>query len=177
MTVRPDILELIEDWTTTPALVLSETQDILAQNRLATAMHSGFEDSSNLAVMTFADPAGAGFYVDWHLAAEAMVAGLRLAQGRRPGDPRLRALVTRLSESSAHFRKLWEAHDVRGRTYQAKRFEHPTVGRLELASQAFDVRGCEGQQLVVYRAEPGSRTADSLILLAGLAAPSLADGA
>ncbi|MDN3054468.1 helix-turn-helix transcriptional regulator [Streptomyces sp. SRF1] len=170
--VRPDVLELVEEWTTTPALVLNETLDVLAQNRLAAAMHSGFADPVNLALMTFGDPAGTGFYTDWHQVAEAVVASLRLAQGRRPHDPRLPELVGRLSASSAHFRELWDAHPVRGRTYEAKRFTHPVVGALELTYQAFDIRGSDGQELLVYRAERGSRTADSLRLLAGLAAPA-----
>lgn len=167
--VRPDVLELIEEWTTTPALVLSETLDILAQNRLARAMHSAFAEASNIAVMTFLDPAGSTFYVEWERAAQATVANLRLAQGRRPHDPRLHDVVTRLSASSAHFRSLWDTHDVRGKTYEAKRFEHVAVGLLELTYQAFDIRGSDGQQLLVYRAERGSRTAESLRLLDSLA--------
>jgi hypothetical protein len=64
---------------------------------------------------------------------------------------------------------LWADHDVRGKTYEAKRFEHPAVGPLELTYQAFDIRGSDGQQLLVYKAQRGSRTADSLRLLASLA--------
>ncbi|MGA5507065.1 helix-turn-helix transcriptional regulator [Streptomyces umbrinus] len=169
--VRPDILELIEEWTTTPALILGETLDVLAHNHLASAMHSGFADTSNIALMTFVDPVGATFYADWRQAAQAVVASLRLAQGRRAHDPRLLDLLAQLSASSAHFRELWDTYDVRGRTFEAKRFWHPDVGALELTSQAFDIRGSEGQQLVVYKTERGSRTACSLRLLASLTTP------
>ncbi|WP_275562743.1 transcriptional regulator [Streptomyces sp. 5-6(2022)] len=163
-------------WTTTPAMVFSETLDVLAGNRLAVAMHAGFEDPTNIALMTFADPAGATFYTDWHEAALAVVARLRFAQGRRPHDPRLLGLVKRLSAESAYFRQLWDTYEVRGRTYEAKRFQHPVVGALELTYQAFDVRGSDGQQLVVYRAERGSPTEGSLSLLASLSAPYAAAG-
>ncbi|MHC3472605.1 helix-turn-helix domain-containing protein [Streptomyces sp. 7R007] len=175
--VRPDVLELVEEWTTTPALVLSDTLDILAHNHLAQAMHSGFADPSNIALMTFVDPAGSTFYVDWHRAAQATVANLRLTQGRSPHDPRLQELLARLSASSTHFRRLWDTYDVQGKTYEAKRFEHPAVGLLELTYQAFDIRGSDGQQLLVYKAERGSRTADSLRLLASFAVrhPSVHD--
>lgn len=163
--VRPDVLALIEEWTSTPALVLSDTLDVLAQNRLARALHTGFARSANLAEMTFLDPAGSTFYVDWHRAAAATVASLRLAEGRRPHDQRLREVIAQLSAGSAAFRALWADQDVRGRTYEAKRFDHPVLGRIDMSYQAFDVRGCDGQQLLVYRAED----AEAVRLLAGLA--------
>jgi hypothetical protein len=47
---------------------------------------------------------------------------------------------------------------------------HPDVGVLDLRMQAFDVRSAPGQQLVVYQAEPGSRSAEGLSLLGALAA-------
>jgi transcriptional regulator with XRE-family HTH domain len=170
MTVRPDVRDLLEEWTTTPALVLSEKLDILAANRLAAAMHSGFSETPNIAVMTFIDPAGRTFYKDWHRAAQAAVANLRLAQGRHPRDPGLRALIARLSAQSESFRVLWRDFDVRGRTYEAKCFEHPDVGTLDLTYQAFDIKGSEGQQLLAYKAERGSSTEGSLRLLSSLAA-------
>lgn len=164
--VRPDVLALMQEWTTTPALVLSDTLDVLATNRLAEALLSGFARPRNIAVMAFLDPAAPGFYRDWLHAAQSAVATLRLA----PDGPRLRELVDRLSAASGAFRELWHHYDVRGRTYEAKSFRHPDVGELELTYQAFDVRGAEGQQLLVYRAEPGSRSAGSLRLLASLTA-------
>lgn len=175
-TVRPDLLELVEEWTTTPAMVISDTLDVLAQNRLTAAMHSGFAAPENLALMLFTDPFGSTFYVDWRHAARSVVAGLRLAHGHRAHNPRLRELVTRLWETSEPFREFWNTYDVRGRTFAAKRFQHPDVGLLELSYQAFDVRGSEGQQLIVYKAERGSRSAGSLRLLASLAAPSPSTG-
>ena len=171
-TVRSDVLELVEEWTTTPAVVLSETLDVLAQNQLAAAMHSGFAETRNIAVMTFIDAAGRTFYKDWHRAAQAAVANLRLAQGRHPHSPNLSTLIARLSAASEPFQLLWEQFNVRGRTYEVKCFEHPDVGTLDLTYQAFDIRGSEGQQLLVYKAESGSRTAASLRLLSSLGAPA-----
>jgi hypothetical protein len=42
------------------------------------------------------------------------------------------------------------------------------VGELTLRMQAFDVRSAPGQELVVYYAEPDSRSAEALSLLSAL---------
>ncbi|MGI5330251.1 hypothetical protein [Actinomadura nitritigenes] len=50
----------------------------------------------------------------------------------------------------------------------AKSFLHPDVGALTLTYQAFDVRDVAGQQFVIYHAEPGSPSAQSLDLLGAI---------
>lgn len=57
---------------------------------------------------------------------------------------------------------------MRGKTQDAKLFNHPDVGQLALTYQAFDVRDAPGQQLVIYHAEPGSPSAEALSLLGAL---------
>jgi len=53
------------------------------------------------------------------------------------------------------------------------RLRHPQVGELELRYEKFAIAGAEGQTLVVYHAEPGSRSDQALTLLASIApAPS-----
>jgi transcriptional regulator with XRE-family HTH domain len=74
-------------------------------------------------------------------------------------------LVRTLTEASEEFAELWQSHTVRGKTYDAKELVHPEVGPLSLTYQSFDVRGARGQQLVIYHAEPGSRSAQALALL------------
>jgi hypothetical protein len=68
------------------------------------------------------------------------------------------------------FTELWNSHTVRGKTYDAKELVHPEVGPLSLTYQSFDVRGARGQQLVIYHAEPGSRSAQALALLGTISA-------
>ena len=115
-TVSDELKSLMAAWLTTPAYVIDGRMDILAENDLAKALHSAFSAPDNLARMTFLDPAGRDFYVDWERAAQSAAGHLRLAEGHDPGDSRLLGLVDELSRGSAAFRQLWSLHNVRGKT-------------------------------------------------------------
>ncbi|MEU3340610.1 helix-turn-helix transcriptional regulator [Streptomyces sp. NPDC006668] len=171
--VAPHLQQLLDTWSDTPALVLGPALDILARNRLAGALYAGFTHSDNLLRMTFLDPAARHFYREWDRAAESTVATLRRAAGIDPEDPRLSQLVGELSMKSADFRVLWARHDVRGKTREAKLFHHAQVGDLELHYESFTVNSAPAQQLVVYQAEPGTASADTLALLGSLSASPL----
>jgi hypothetical protein len=84
-------------------------------------------------------------------------------------DPRLTNLVGELSVKSDLFRRLWSRHDAKphpgGGVHHLR---NPIVGDIELHYEKFAVTGADGQLLVVYRAEPGSPSADALTLLGSL---------
>ncbi|CAL9607211.1 hypothetical protein SUDANB121_05573 [Nocardiopsis dassonvillei] len=166
--VGPHLLRLLDRWDGTPALVLGGTLDLLALNPLARALYSGFPVTDNLARMTFLDPAARVFHRDWTRAAAAVVAELHRAAGTRPDDPRLGALVGELSVRSTDFRVLWSRHEVRGKGRGPKALHHAAVGDLDLHYESFTVNGSEGQQLVVYQADPGSPSEEALALLGSL---------
>ncbi|GAB3462561.1 helix-turn-helix transcriptional regulator [Streptomonospora sediminis] len=166
--VTPALRQLMDGYPNTPAFVMSRTLDILATNALADALYSPFDPADNLARMAFLDPAGRYFHTDWNRVAQATVANLRQASGFDPDDPRLGELLAGLTEHSADFARLWNAHTVRGKTRDAKEFRHPDVGHLTLTYQAFDVRDAPGQQLVIYHAEPASPSAQALNLLGSI---------
>jgi transcription regulator MmyB-like protein len=98
------------------------------------------------------------------------VALLRLEAGRHPNDRALTDLIGELATKSDEFRVLWAAHNVRLQTTGVKRLNHPIVGELELSFERLDVTADPDLMLVVYTAEPGSRSAESLDLLASWAA-------
>ncbi|PRX96699.1 helix-turn-helix transcriptional regulator [Allonocardiopsis opalescens] len=171
----PALRQLMDGYPNTPAFVLGRTLDVLAANALADALFAPFDPADNLARMVFLDPAARDFYLDWDRTAQATVANLREAAGFDPDDPRLRELVAALSERSPAFTRLWQAHDVRGKTRDAKRLHHPDVGPLTLTYQSFDVRDAPGQQLVIYHAEPGGADAQALGLLGSVHATRRAE--
>ena len=168
--VGQSLRELLDAWPDTPAVVIDRRLNLLAGNALADAFYADFAEADNLVRMTFLDPAGPTFFADWRRAAEACVANLRLALGHDPHDRQARELVEEVGAASPEFRRLWGRHDVQGKTHEAKTFRHGAVGELTLTYHAFDVRDAPGQQLIVYRAEPYSRSAEALRLLGTLAA-------
>ncbi|GAB3607566.1 helix-turn-helix transcriptional regulator [Conyzicola nivalis] len=168
--VDTSLTTLLASWSHTPALIINRQLDVLAHNDLAAALYSDFRAVDNIVRMTFLDPAGRDFFIDWPRASETCVANLRLALGHASSHEAVLALVAEMLASSAEFRLLWERHDVRGKTGEAKAFRHSEVGELLLDYTAFDVRSAPGQQLVVYQAPPATPSADKLHLLGSLAA-------
>jgi transcriptional regulator with XRE-family HTH domain len=168
--VDPELLRLMDMWPDNPAIVLGRAYDVLAGNQLAYALFDGFQHGPNLLMKIFLDPGARSFYPDWERVARYTVAGFRLLEGRAPNDPRIREVVDELSRRSADFAEMWNRHEARGARLASKRFRHPDVGELTLRINAFDVKSAPGQELIVYHAEPGSRSAEALALLGTLAA-------
>ncbi len=160
--VDPDLLALMQAWPDQPAICLGRAFDVLATNQLGHALFGGFAYSRNLLESIFLDPAARQFYADWRDVAEYTAAGFRLLSGAEPDDARLREVLASLLHGSADFREIWNDRLARGRRLTEKTFCHPDVGMMTLRVQAFDVRSSPGQELVVYRAEPGTASAEAL---------------
>lgn len=165
--VDPQLRLLMDGWPDNPVLVISRAYDVLARNQLGDALLHPVRRYDNLLLTVFLDPAARSFYADWRHAAVNTVAGFRLVCDV---DPRAGELVRELGSRSAEFREMWARHDARGKSAETKTFVHPEVGEITLHMQTFDVRSSPGQQLVVYRAEPGTPSADALRLLGTIAA-------
>ena len=167
--VRPTVLRILDSMST-PAIVRNSRVDYLAANELGRALYAPLFDSreqpANSARFTFLDPAAQEFYVDWERTAKDLVAHLRSEAGRNPYDRGLSDLVGVLSTRSQEFRAWWAAHNVRYHQTGTKRLRHPVVGELELNYEVMDVSADDGLTIAVYSAEPGSRSAEGLDLLA-----------
>jgi transcriptional regulator with XRE-family HTH domain len=167
--VRPAVARIV-DALSAPAIVRNSRVDYLAANQLGRALYAPLFDSpeqpANSARFTFLDPAAHEFYVDWERTARDLVAHLRSEAGRNPYDRGLSDLVGELSTRSPEFGTWWAAHNVRYHRTGTKRLRHPLVGELELAYEVMDVSADEGVTIAVYSADPGSRSAEALDLLA-----------
>ena len=156
-----------------PAFVESRMFDVLATNRLATALSPRIRPGENRLRSMILDAEEQDLHPGWETYIGGMVAAFRSSLGTDVDDPRLAQLVGELSLASELFRQLWARHDVKPLAGGLTRMRHPEVGMLELRREKLPIGDSDGQLLVIYHAEPGSETASSLGLLGSLAADVL----
>jgi MmyB-like transcription regulator ligand binding domain len=177
--VNPALLRVLERLDT-PALVMSDLGETLAQNELAVALlgdqtrHTGVRRS--LLYRWFTDPQERELYppADRDQVGRAYVAHARSGLARDPDDVGGAELVTRLRADSPEFAALWDEHEVTIRLSDHKRLLHPRVGAISLHCQHL-IAADEGQVLMVYTATPGTEDADKLRLLSVIGTQRFAD--
>lgn len=151
---RAGLIRMLDLLGDTPAMVLSDLGEVLAQNRAALLLsgdHTGFSgDRRYIAYRWFTDPEARALCPpeDREHQARTVVADLRAAVGRRSGDPVVSGLVDRLLAASADFRRRWAEHEVAVRRGDRKTLLHPRVGRLTMDCETL-VTPDQGQQLLV----------------------------
>lgn len=88
--VQPQLRRLLEELTTTPALILGRRLDVLAWNPMAAALLTDFarvpERERNYAWLFFADRGIRRLHTNWAEHARLCVAMLRMEAGRNPRD-------------------------------------------------------------------------------------------
>lgn len=162
----PAGVEQLIDELPVPTFIQGRFMDVLAANPLARALSPHYRPGVNLLRAAFLDPADRELHQDWERATEEAVSGLRALAGTAIDDTRLTELVGELSLASERFRRLWARQDVRHKIGGVSHLLHPEVGPLELRHQKFGVAGTQGQIMVMYHAEPGSRSHEALAQLA-----------
>ncbi|MFB7515788.1 helix-turn-helix transcriptional regulator [Streptomyces sp. NPDC056144] len=168
--VSPGLLHLLDQLDTTPAQVLNDLGDVLAQNAMARALLGGVctvsEHGRNVVWRWFADDRSRAAYPpDEHAHySRVHVADLRAAVGRRSGDVASTRLVERLRGASEEFAELWARHEVAVRRHSRMRVVHPVIGPVDLDCQV--LLAPEGdQRLVLHTPPPGTDAGDRLALL------------
>lgn len=152
---RAGLIRLLDLLGDTPAVVLSDLGEVLAQNRAAvllTGDHTNFSgDRRYLVYRWFTEPAARAAHPpeEQEHHSRQLVADLRAVAGRRAGDPTVAGLVERLQAASADFRRLWAEHEVAVRRMDRKTIVHPRVGPVLLDCETL-VTPDEGQQLLVF---------------------------
>jgi hypothetical protein len=168
--VRPGLLLVLDRLHDTPAQVISDFGDVLAQNAMAAALHGDASALApgmrNIVRRAFTDPGAMDRYPveDHDRLRRNHVANLRAVLAARPADPRPAALVRELRAASGEFARLWDEHEVAVRRTATKRILHPVVGPLELDCEVL-LSAEHDQRLIVYTARPGSDSYERLRLL------------
>ncbi|NUS10705.1 MAG: helix-turn-helix domain-containing protein [Streptomyces sp.] len=168
--VRPGLLLVLDRLHDTPAQVVSDIGDVLAQNAMSVALSGDVSarppQMRNLVRRMFTDPSALEIFPaeDREVHARSQVANLRAVLAARPDDPRAAALVAELRAASGTFARMWDEHQVAVRRSDVKRFLHPVVGEMALDCEVLLSAGHD-QMLVVYTARPGSESYERLQLL------------
>ena len=172
--VRPGLLYLLDQLTATPAQILSDLGDVLAQNAMAHALFGTVcsvrkhdcDQDHNILWRWFNDPAVRDAYPaeEREDQSHRMVANLRAAAARREYDADSTGLVSRLSASSAEFAELWQLHEVEVPRHSRMRVLHPEIGPIALDCEVL-LTPSEDQRLLIYTAPPGTPSIDHLELL------------
>jgi transcriptional regulator with XRE-family HTH domain len=169
--VRPGLMHLLDELTGTPAQILTDLGELLAQNLLAQLVFGAVctirGSRRNVVWRWFTEPAVRAAHPENEREEQSRVhvADLRAAVARRgPADPAATALVRELRAASPEFADLWELHEVAVRRRSRMRVQHPGVGILEFDSEIL-LTPAEDQHLLIFTPPPGGDTAEKLALL------------
>ncbi|HEX8630440.1 MAG TPA: helix-turn-helix transcriptional regulator [Catenuloplanes sp.] len=167
---RAGLLRMLNLLGDTPALVVSDLGETLAQNRMATLLvgdHSGYRgDRRYHAYRWFTDPETRRVHPPQEEAhhSRVIVADLRATAGRRHGQADVDNLVARLRTASAEFRSLWAEHRIALRRADRKVILHRRIGAIELDCETLTTPD-QGQVLLVLTPTTGTDAAEKLALL------------
>ncbi|MEU1553773.1 helix-turn-helix transcriptional regulator [Streptomyces scabiei] len=169
--VRPSVQHLL-DALGVPAYVVDRGLNILAWNRLATAVFGDWgllpPEERNTARLAFLSSEARKRFADPEGTASRIARVLRMNAGKSPGDPQLSSLLPELSQKSEEFRRLWARHEVScGTVGETVRMRHPLAGEFDLVHEPMALPGGAPMRLVTYHAVPGSPSEEALRTLAG----------
>ncbi|MBO3731873.1 MmyB family transcriptional regulator [Glycomyces niveus] len=172
----PSLLTLLERLDGTPARIMTDLHQPLAQNRLAAELLGELDPvgepgyTASIVYRWFTDPSARTVYPaeDHERHAQSFVADLRAVAAKRAlarGDAEAEKMVADLLDRSEEFTRLWQARDVEVRRFDRKRFVHPAIGVIELeCHHLFTEDG--GQRLLWLAPVAGTDAARRLATLA-----------
>ncbi|MET0780937.1 MAG: helix-turn-helix transcriptional regulator [Microbacterium sp.] len=180
--VSPGTMRVLDRLADTPAQVMTELGETLAQTPAARALfgdetrYEGFMRS--VGYRWFVDPGARNVYPveDHPMHSRDFTADIRRVYAKYGARSRAGAIVDALLAESQEFATLWEAHEVRSTHAREKRVQHPEVGVMELQCQ-FLIDPEQGQTLLVLTATPGTESQQLVQLLSVIGTQAMASGA
>ncbi|TYK50691.1 helix-turn-helix transcriptional regulator [Actinomadura decatromicini] len=176
--VRPGLLYLLDRLHDTPATIIGDLGDVLAQNSMSEFLFGCVctvePGDRNIVWRWFTDPFVREAYpeAEHEHYSRLHVADLRAAVARRGTDAVASALVGRLREASDEFARLWERHEVAVRRSSRMKVLHPEIGAMEFDAEIL-LTPAEDQRLVVFTPPPGSPAVEALELLGVIGADTV----
>ncbi|MFI1918190.1 helix-turn-helix transcriptional regulator [Nocardia sp. NPDC020380] len=168
--VRPALLCLLDRLGDTPAQLITDLGDLLAQNALAEALFGCVctleEQDRNITWRWFTNPQVREAYPteDHDHLSRVRVADLRAAATHRGYDQPATDLIARLEAASEEFATLWNEHEVAIRRSHHVRVVHPTVGPVEFDFEILHTEAAD-QRLRIFTPPPGSNSIEALEIL------------
>lgn len=168
--VSPGLMRILDRLADTPAQVMTELGETLAQTAAARALfgdETRFEGfARSVGYRWFTDASARSVYPeeDHALHSREFAADIRTVSARFGPGSRAAAMVTALLEESPEFAELWRHHEVRSTHAREKRLQHPEVGVMDMQCQ-FLLDPEQGQTLLVLTATPGTESYERLQLL------------
>jgi transcriptional regulator with XRE-family HTH domain len=168
--VQPALLGLLDRLADSPALVLTDLNEVLVQNALSVALVGDHTDARgplrSLTYQWFTEPDGRAIFPaeDHPAVSRTLVRDLRRAAARASAGRRARWLAARLCERSEQFAQLWLRTEAAAGLDDRVRFVHPALGVIELDRASFYSADLQ-QQLLWFTAPPGGPAADQLAML------------
>lgn len=176
--ISPGLLRIFDRLSDTPAEIVTEIGESLAQTPPAVALLGDLVSLRGperaLPYRWFTDEAARARYdpEDHDRLSRVFVSNARAVAAKRGPDSPVARLVEQLLEASPLFRSLWAEQQIALPMSETKRFQHPEVGAIELHCQTL-VDPASDHLLLVYTAEPGTESHEKLQLLSVIGAQSL----
>lgn len=171
---RAGLLRMLDLLGDTPAYVLSDLGELLAQNQASVLLVGDLSGRRGLdrfhPYRWFTDPAVRAVHPPDEIEHQSavIVADLRATAGRRGDDPEATRLVSRLLAESADFRRRWERHEVAVRRSDRKTILHPRVGPLVMDCETLVTPDQRQKLLVLTPADAETRERLDLLRVLGL---------
>ncbi|WP_345803145.1 helix-turn-helix transcriptional regulator [Microbacterium sp. AZCO] len=168
--VSPGLMRILDRLADTPAQVMTELGETLAQTAAARALfgdETRFEGfARSVGYRWFTDPSARDVYPSEDHAAHSreFTADIRRVHAKFGAGSRAGAMVSALLDESPEFAALWAEHEVRSTHTREKRLQHPEVGVMDMQCQ-FLLDPEQGQTLLVLTATPGTESYERLQLL------------
>ncbi len=174
--VSPALLRVLDRLQDTPAQVVTELGEVLAQTPPATALfgdHTGFSGPDRSMIYRwFAEPESRRLYpeAEHHHHSRIFVSQLRTVL--TGGSSQAALIVRRLEATSPEFVELWEQHEVGLRHEEQKNLVHAELGLIRVHCQAL-LDPDQAQALLIFTATPGSESYEKLQLLSVIGTQSM----